>query len=415
MDGTQAVLLLAVASVAFGAGLVVTWWISTKTAKGKLRGAREQASAIITLAEKESSALRAEALKKARTELDHERAEFNAQRTTLEKEQVQLEQDKQRSRAKNDRQRKKLNNRNRRLTKRQKLLGDAAEAIALLQAESETINRQAETLRASADELVQRASQRIDHLDAKEHRLDSLIDDRIKKLEVIAGLTQDQARQHLREEIVEKAREEAARELLEIRDEKQRTAKHEAQKIVLTTMQRLVRDEVESNSVSVVPVPSEGIKGRIIGREGRNLRAFETAAHVDLLIDDTPGAVVISSFDPFRREIARIALSNLIRDGRIHPASVEQFVSKAQKAVEEEIQEIGERTVLELRLRGMKKKPRFNRRENEIPDKLRPKLTQSQYSSSTALFTYGRRDGTRRSYGPARRSVARHRQGSARI
>ena len=355
MDGTQAVLLLAVASVAFGAGLVVTWWISTKTAKGKLRGAREQASAIITLAERESSALRAEALKKARTELDHERAEFNAQRTTLEKEQVQLEQDKQRSRAKNDRQRKKLNNRNRRLTKRQKLLGDAAEAIALLQAESETVNRQAETLRASADELVQRASQRIDDLDAKEHRLDSLIDDRIKKLEVIAGLTQDQALQHLREEIVEKAREESARELLEIRDEKQRTAKHEAQKIVLTTMQRLVRDEVESNSVSVVPVPSEGIKGRIIGREGRNLRAFETAAHVDLLIDDTPGAVVISSFDPYRREIARIALSNLIRDGRIHPASVEQFVSKAQKAVEEEIQEIGERTVLELRLRGMKK------------------------------------------------------------
>ena len=271
------------------------------------------------------------------------------------KNRLQLEQDKQRSRAKNDRQRKKLNNRNRRLTKRQKLLGDAAEAIALLQAESETINRQAETLRASADELVQQASQRIDGLDAKEHRLNSLIDDRIKKLEVIAGLTQDQALQHLREEIVEKAREEAARELLEIRDEKQRTAKHEAQKIVLTTMQRLVRDEVESNSVSVVPVPSEGIKGRIIGREGRNLRAFETAAHVDLLIDDTPGAVVISSFDPYRREIARIALSNLIRDGRIHPASVEQFVSKAQKAVEEEIQEIGERTVLELRLRGMKK------------------------------------------------------------
>ena len=355
MDGSPAVLLLAVAIVAFCAGLVVTWWISAKTAKGKLRSAREQASAIITLAEKESSDLRAEALKKARSELDHERAEFNAQRTTLEKEQAQLEQDKQRSRAKNDRQRKKLNNRNRRLTKRQKLLGDAAEAIALLQAESETINRQAETLRASADELVQQASQRIDGLDAKEHRLDSLIDDRIKKLEVIAGLTQDQARQHLREEIVEKAREEAARELLEIRDEKQRTAKHEAQKIVLTTMQRLVRDEVESNSVSVVPVPSEGIKGRIIGREGRNLRAFETAAHVDLLIDDTPGAVVISSFDPYRREIARIALSNLIRDGRIHPASVEQFVSKAQKAVEEEIQEIGERTVLELRLRGMKK------------------------------------------------------------
>ncbi|MYD57843.1 MAG: ribonuclease Y [Rhodothermaceae bacterium] len=355
MDGSPAVLLLAVAIVALCAVLVVTWWISAKTANGKLRSAREQASAIITLAEKESSALRAEALKKARSELDHERAEFNAQRTTLEKEQAQLEQDKQRSRAKNDRQRKKLNNRNRRLTKRQKLLGDAAEAIALLQAESETINRQAETLRASADELVQQASQRIDGLDAKEHRLNSLIDDRIKKLEVIAGLTQDQALQHLREEIVEKAREEAALELLEIRDEKQRTAKHEAQKIVLTTMQRLVRDEVDSNSVSVVPVPSEGIKGRIIGREGRNLRAFETAAHVDLLIDDTPGAVVISSFDPYRREIARIALSNLIRDGRIHPASVEQFVSKAQKAVEEEIQEIGERTVLELRLRGMKK------------------------------------------------------------
>ena len=356
MDGMQqAVLLLAVAIVAFGAGLVVARWISTRTAKGNLRRAREQASAIVTLAEEESAALKAEILKKARTELDHNRAEFNAERTALEKDRRELELDKQRSRAKNDRQRKKLNNRNRRLTKKQRLLGNAAEAIAILQAESEKINHQAETLRSSAGELVQRASQRIDDLDTKEHRLNSLINDRIKKLEVIAGLTQDQARQHLREEIVEKAREDAALELLEIRDEKQRTAKHEAQKIVLTTMQRLVRDEVESNSVSVVPVPSESIKGRIIGREGRNLRAFETAAHVDLLIDDTPGAVVISSFDPYRREIARIALSNLIRDGRIHPASVEQFVNKAQKAVEEEIQEVGERTVLELRLRGMKK------------------------------------------------------------
>ncbi len=355
MDGMQAVLLLAVAIVAFSAGLGSAWWISARTAKGKLRSAREQASAIITLAEGESTALKARIVKKARTELDNERAEFYAQRTALEKERAKLDQDKQQFRAKNDRQRKKLSNRNRRLTKKQKLLGNAAEAIAILQAESEKINRQAESLRASADKLMQQASQRIGDLDAKEHQLNSLINDRIEKLEVIAGLTQEQAHQHLREEIIGKAQEDAALELLEIRDEKERTAKHEAQKIVLTTMQRLATDEVEPNSVSVVPVPSESIKGRIIGREGRNLRAFEAVAKVDLLIDDTPGAVVVSSFDPYRREIARIALSRLIRDGRIHPASVERFVNKAKKTVEEEIREIGERTALELRLRGMKK------------------------------------------------------------
>ena len=180
---------------------------------------------------------------------------------------------------------------------------------------------------------MQKANQRTADLDAKEHRLNSLINDRTEKLEFIAGLTQEQARQHFREEIVERAREEAALELLEIRDEKHRTAKHEAQNIVLTTMQRLVRDEVKSNSVSVVPVPSESDKGRIIGKEGRYLRAFETAAHVDLLINDTPGELAISSFDPYRREIARIALRSLMKDGRLDPERIERSVDQAKKAI----------------------------------------------------------------------------------
>ena len=292
-------------------------------------------------------------LEEVRKEHDQERAELEAQRSILENERGKLDLRRQRLEQKVARLNEKHDKRRSQLRKGEDQLIKKQQELRISNSESEELRNQAERLTERANARMQKADQRTAGLDAKERRLNSLINDRIEKLEIIAGLNRDQARQHLREEIVERAREEAALELLEIRDEKQRTAKHEAQNIVLTTMQRLVRDEVKTNAVSVVPVPSESDKGRIIGRKGQNRRAFETAAQVDLLIDEKPGAVVISSFDPYRREIARIALLSLLRDGHFDPERIERTVNQANQAIEEDIQDAGKCVLLELELRGM--------------------------------------------------------------
>ena len=356
----QAVLLLAVSITAFGVGLGTAWWISRSSARSTLNKARREASSILNLAEEESESLRLRVINDAKSTLDEERGKLKSREIALNQEREALERDKRRLKLKSDRQRRKLNNRNRHLTKKQDVLLKAARTIELLQKESEKVNREAESLHTMAGGLFVDASQRLDNLDAQKQRLDSkqdeldsLIRDRVRKLELVADLTQDEARQHLREELIEKARGDIALELVELRDQAQITAKDEACKIILTVMQRLASEEAESNSVSVVPIMSEDVKGRVIGREGRNITTFEAATGVDLLIDDTPGAIVISSFDPYRREIARLALTKLLRDGRIHPVNIERFVAKAEKTLQDEIQRVGERTLVDLKLHGM--------------------------------------------------------------
>jgi len=362
MDGVQAVLLLIVCVISFGAGATLAWWILSVRSRGLLNQARREAASLLLRAEEESVALKEEVIKTTQATFEHERTELHYREVALNKERETFEQEKRQLRQKNDRIRKKLNNRNRRLTKKQNVLYEATQVMELLQTESEKTNRRAEKLRKELEKLSDKASHKLATIDTLKHdlesrqsRLDSLIRDRLRKLELIADLTQSEARRHLREELLEKAQEDIALELLELRDQAESTARDEAHKIVLTTMQRLAADDAESHSVSVVSIPSDDVKGRVIGREGRNVQAFEAATGVDLLIDDTPGAIVISSFDPYRREIARLALNNLIRDGRIHPRTIERFVSKASKTVEEEIRTLGERTLLDLKLRSMHK------------------------------------------------------------
>ena len=350
----QAVLLLAFFA-AFGAGFGVAWWISTISSRSALNKARKEASSILHLAERESAILKTEIVENAKTKLAQERSEFDSRRITLEEERKAFEEDKQRQTQKNDRQRKKLNNRNRRLTKKQTLLLQATQTIDLLQAESEQTKQKAEDLHAEAARLFKTAAQRVAGLNARQEKLDRLIGDRVEKLEKIANLTQEEARQHMREELLEKAQQDISLKLLELREQAKAQAREESQKILLTTMQRLASDEAEAHSVSVVPIASDDVKGRIIGREGRNARSFEAATGVTLLIDDTPGAIVLSSFDQYRREIARLALTKLIQDGRIHPARIERFVKKSEKVISEEVRNIGERTILDLKLRGMHK------------------------------------------------------------
>jgi ribonucrease Y len=173
------------------------------------------------------------------------------------------------------------------------------------------------------------------------------------QLERLAGLSAEEAKEELKRRLEEEARGEAAALLRDIREQAQKSADREAKKIVALAIQRIAADHTAETTVSAVALPSDEMKGRIIGREGRNIRAFEAATGTDVIIDDTPDTVVISCFDPVRREVARLALERLISDGRIHPGRIEEVVRKAQEEIEAGIVEAGERAVYETGLRGM--------------------------------------------------------------
>jgi ribonuclease Y len=172
-------------------------------------------------------------------------------------------------------------------------------------------------------------------------------------LERIAGYSAESAKQHLMEMMVSDARLSSARSVQQVREETERTAKREAIKILSLAVQRYASEHVAERTVSVVDLPNDEMKGRIIGREGRNIRSFEMATGVDVIIDDTPGAVVVSGFDPVRREVARQSLETLIGDGRIHPARIEEVVRKTSEEMQEKIKEIGEQACLDLGLQSV--------------------------------------------------------------
>jgi len=187
----------------------------------------------------------------------------------------------------------------------------------------------------------------------KLEELEALRREQNQRLERIAGLTAEEARQMLIENMLEEARNEAAQLIKEIREQARLQANREAKKIIIQAIQRTAAEHTIENTVSVVNIQSDDMKGRIIGREGRNIRAFEAATGVEVIVDDTPEAVILSCFDPVRREIARIALERLIQDGRIHPARIEEVVARVRQEIEEEIFQTGERAVIELGIANM--------------------------------------------------------------
>jgi ribonuclease Y len=187
----------------------------------------------------------------------------------------------------------------------------------------------------------------------KKAELDAANEERIKALEKIAGLNQNEAKEQLMEAIRRKADSEAMSIVKDAVNEAKLNANKEAKKIIVASIQRMAAEFTIENTVSVFNLENDEMKGQIIGREGRNIRALEAATGVELIVDDTPEAIVISSFDPVRREVARLSLQRLVADGRIHPARIEEVVTKVQKQLEEQIVEIGERTVLELGIHGL--------------------------------------------------------------
>ncbi|MBT3922432.1 MAG: ribonuclease Y [Nitrospina sp.] len=176
----------------------------------------------------------------------------------------------------------------------------------------------------------------------------SLVEEELKKLEVIGSYTADKAREEVKNKIIDEAKMDAAREVKKIEENIKKRADDQARQLITMAVQRLASDHVAESTVSVVELPSDDIKGRIIGREGRNIRALEQATGIDLIIDDTPGAVVLSGFDPIRREVARRALEQLTLDGRIHPGRIEDVVNKCKKEVTRQIEEAGEQAVINV-------------------------------------------------------------------
>jgi len=187
----------------------------------------------------------------------------------------------------------------------------------------------------------------------EEEELRDLINQQKRRLETISHMTEEEAKADLKASILQETRLSSVGEMRRIEEEAKETANQKARKIIGLAIQRLAADEVAKSTVSVVDLPSDEMKGRIIGREGRNIRAMEQATGVDLIIDDTPGAVILSCFDPVKREIARIALQNLVEDGRIHPTRIEETVESVKKEFDQNLREIGERTLFELGLDGI--------------------------------------------------------------
>ncbi|MCO5183555.1 MAG: ribonuclease Y [Anaerolineae bacterium] len=215
-------------------------------------------------------------------------------------------------------------------------------------------------IRASQDKQLkklerreQNISRRQSNLDKRENSLKELEAERQETLQAVAGMTQAEAKQALLDSVEQEARHDMARVMREIEERARETADEQARKIIATSIQRIAGEHVAETSVALVEIPSDDMKGRIIGRSGRNIRAFEQAAGVDIVVDDTPSAVTVSSFDPVRREVARRALEKLIIDGRIHPARIEKVIKDAEKEVDKVIREAGEAAAYEANVHGL--------------------------------------------------------------
>ena len=284
----------------------------------RLGSAKDLASRIVEEARKEAQAQKKEIILQGQDELF---------RLKKEKEQEFKEQERE------------LKNRDRRLQ----------EQIEKLDERQEKTNQQEQELLADEREITRR--ERL--LDERQEELDVMVDEQERRLQAISGLTAEEAKSALFEEIEAKSRHEAARMSRVIESEAREIADRKAKEILATAIQRYAGDYVSEQTVTAVTLPSEAMKGRIIGREGRNIRALEAATGVDLIIDDTPETVIISAFSPLRRQIAKMAMERLVSDGRIHPARIEDVVNKVEQEMEVQLREAGEQATFDVGVHGI--------------------------------------------------------------
>jgi len=306
-SGTVVLIALVTALAAFGLGYLTRRFLS----EGKIGAAEEKARQILDEAAREAEGKKREALVEAKEEVIRLRNEVEREHRERRSELQRLER-------------------------------------RLLQKE-ETLDRKIEGLEKKEESLNRKEAE----LTAKKEELQALYQKQIQELERISGLTTEEARAILLRDVEQEMQHETALLIKELEQKARDEAERRAQEIISLAIQRCAADHVAESTVSVISLPNDEMKGRIIGREGRNIRAFETLTGVDLIIDDTPEAVILSAFDPIRRETARIALERLIADGRIHPARIEEMVEKARKDMDVQIREAGEQAAFEVNVHGL--------------------------------------------------------------
>jgi ribonuclease Y len=312
-------LVLIVAGLVFGLAMFgVGFLVRRRIAEGKLETAEKLAQKIVAEGRREAETFKKSAAIEAKEEWYKAKASFEKESQARQQELQAVE---------------------RRIGERETYVDRKVELLTKKEHELDT--REKDT---TARERVIRA---------KDERLSKLIEEQNSRLERIAGMTQEEAKRFLLQNLESKARQEAAQLIKDIKDEARETAEREAKNVITLAVQRYASDHTAESTVSVVPLPNDEMKGRIIGREGRNIRSFEASTGVEVLIDDTPEAVIISGFDPIRREVARLAMDKLVSDGRIQPARIEEVVTKSREEVHRMIQEAGDDVCLELGISGL--------------------------------------------------------------
>lgn len=312
------IMVLIIAAATTIISFILGWIINSKIGKNNLETAKEKSQKLIEEAEKEAKHLKREKLLEVKDEWLKKKQEFDNEVNSKKQ---------------------KLQNHEKQLESREENLEKKYDLVT----QKEKTNK----------DLEKTILQQKEEVEKKNQELSKLITEQNVRLEKTAGLTSEEAKKMLMENMISKAKSDAAQMIKEVRDQAKLDAKKEAQRITIQAIQRTAVDHSVESTVSVVQIQNDEMKGRIIGREGRNIRAFEAATGVDVIVDDTPEAVILSAFDQFRREVARISLERLIADGRIHPARIEEVVAKVQEELDEEIRKEGENTLIQLGLHGV--------------------------------------------------------------
>ncbi len=308
----ETTMIIAVALVVGAVSFAVGWFLSKRIGQGQLANAKKAAEKIISDAQKEAESIRKEKILEAKDEwlklkqnLDNETKNKRSELQKLES---------------------KLSSRELNLDRRHDLLSKKEKELS---------------------DVEQRMKQKEERVNRLEVDLRNSIEEQNRRLEKISGISNEEAKRILMQNLLDKAKQEAAQMIKEIKDRARQTANRESKEIIIQAIQRTAADHSTETTVSVVNLPGDEMKGRIIGREGRNIRSFESTTGIEVIVDDTPEAVVLSGFDPYRREIAKVALERLISDGRIHPARIEEVVEKTKQEMEEKLVEEGEKALLE--------------------------------------------------------------------
>ncbi|WP_020530943.1 ribonuclease Y [Flexithrix dorotheae] len=321
-----------IATVAFAVGVFVGRILLKRYFKQYEINAKKKADLLLKEADLKAEALKKDKLLEAKEKFLKLKSDFNNE-SNKKKSQLISNENKLKQREAN------LKQNEQRLKQRE---GNLAKQSEMLKKKGEEIEEVRGNIKLQVEVLDKKLEE------AEKHRLEQ-----IEKLEKISNLKVDEAREQLIEALKDEAKSKASVQVKQIIDEAKLGATKEAKKLVLTTIQRTAAEHAIENCVSVFNLESDELKGKIIGREGRNIRAIEASTGVEIIVDDTPEAIIISGFDPVRREIARVSLHRLVADGRIHPARIEEVVEKTTKNIEEEILELGERTVIDLGIHGL--------------------------------------------------------------